>query len=427
MIQVMVVGSGGREHALAWKLAQSRQVSKVYVAPGNAGTQREPGVTNIPINAQEVDQLAEFAYQHSMALTVVGPENALASGIVDLFQRKGLAIIGPTRAAARLESSKVFSKDFMHRHRIPTAQYQSFVNTEAALDYLNDCCLPIVIKADGLAAGKGVLVVHERSAALAAARKMMLGEVFGGAGRSIVIEECLEGKEASFICLTDGVSVLPLASSQDHKARDDGGRGPNTGGMGAFSPAVIIDDAMQAVVMQSVVEPCIRGMRAEGNPFSGFLYAGLMIGNDGKPRVLEFNCRLGDPEAQVILFRMRSDLAALLMNLTEGRLGNAKVDWDTRTALNVVMASSGYPDCYRGGHVISGLEQMELDTVKVFHAGTSLQNGRIINSGGRVLGVTALAATTAKARSLAYDNCAKINWEGAFYRTDIGARHQAPV
>ncbi len=426
MMKVLVVGSGGREHALAWKMAQSSQVSKVYVAPGNAGIQREYQVENVAIAAQDIEQLAEFAHRHQIGLTVVGPEDALAAGIVDRFQQRRLVIIGPTRAAARLESSKIFSKDFMSRYCIPTAQYQLFNEIADALDYLSRCRFPIVVKADGLAAGKGVLIAHNPSTAAAAIREMLSGESFGDAGKNIVVEEFLEGEEASFICLTDGNTVLPLASSQDHKARDDGDQGPNTGGMGAYSPAPIIDEAIQTTVMNCVIKPCIRGMREEGSPFAGFLYAGLMIGYDGKPRVLEFNCRLGDPETQAIIFRLKSDLVKLLMSLSDGSFSNAAIEWDARTALNVVMASRGYPGDYSKAHAISGLERLDSDTVKVFHAGTKLRNdGRIVNSGGRVLCVTALADTLSDARNLAYRNCSKINWEGAFYRYDIGARNQA--
>ena len=421
-MKVLVVGSGGREHALVWKIAQSEQVSLVYVAPGNAGTYQEEKVENIDIGADDINQLVDFALNHSVELTVIGPEVPLAAGIVDQFQSRELSVIGPTRSAAMLESSKQFSKDFMRRHNIPTAAYRSFSDKRLALDYLGSCNLPVVIKADGLAAGKGVLIADSKDAAVQAVESMMSGEQFGEAGRCVVIEEFLDGEELSFICLVDGEYALPLATSRDHKTRDEGGLGPNTGGMGAYSPVSVTDD-LEQMIIQRVIAPVVAGMKAEGRPLHGFLYAGLMIDSDGQPRVLEFNCRLGDPEAQPLLMRLRSDITVLFQQLLNVCLSQVKLEWDERVALGVVLASGGYPDSYQKGHTVNGLEGIESEDVKVFHAATGVNNGSIVTTGGRVLCVTALGSTIAAAQTTAYHYCEKISWPGMFYRKDIGSKN----
>lgn len=421
-MNVLVVGGGGREHALAWKLAQSSKVERVYVAPGNAGTAREAKVENVAIDAGDVPLLAEFARSADIGLTVVGPEAPLVQGVADRFAEQGLRCFGPTRSAARLEGSKEFAKDFLARHGIPTADYRTFTTFNEARAYLDNAALPIVVKADGLAAGKGVTVARSREDALEAARDCLEEERFGEAGRRVVIEECLEGEEASFICMVAGRQVLPLASSQDHKARDDGDQGPNTGGMGAYSPAPVVDDAMHRRIMREVIEPTVQGLGTEGIAYLGFLYAGLMISADGAPRVLEFNCRFGDPETQPIIMRLDTDLLGLCEAAVDGRLDAMTVAWRPEAALGVVMAAGGYPLDYEKGHAIDGLDAVHAEEVKVFHAGTRDRDGRIVTDGGRVLCVTALGETVRAAQSRAYEAVEKIHWQGCYFRRDIGAR-----
>ena len=421
-MQVLIVGSGGREHALAWKAAQSSAVAKVYVAPGNAGTAHEPKLENVAIPATAIDELIAFAQTHDIGLTIVGPEAPLVAGIVDAFQNAGLRCFGPTRAAARLEGSKAFCKDFLARHNIPTAAYGNFTDTDAAIAYIEQQGAPLVVKADGLAAGKGVIVAHTGKEAITAVRDMLKGNVFGDAGHRVVIEEFLTGEEASFIVMVDGRHVLPMASSQDHKARDDGDRGPNTGGMGAYSPAPVVTPQIHQRIMDEVILPTVTGMAADGHPYTGFLYAGLMISADGTPKVLEFNCRFGDPETQPIILRLRSDLVALCEAALDRRLHDVTALWDDRAALGVVLAAGGYPGDYDKGHVISGLPEQELTDAKVFHAGTAEQAGRIVTAGGRVLCATALGDTVAIAQHRAYALARRISWDGMFYRNDIGRR-----
>jgi phosphoribosylamine--glycine ligase len=417
-MNVLVIGGGGREHALAWKLAQSPRVAKVFVAPGNAGTAHEPGLANVALPSTEA--LLAFAREHA-ALTVVGPEAPLAAGVVDAFRAAGLPIFGPTRAAARLESSKDFAKAFMARHGIPTARYATFTDAAAAHRYVDEAGAPIVIKADGLAGGKGVVVATTAEAAHAAVDAMLVGHALGEAGARIVVEEFLAGEEASFIVMVDGRHVLPLASSQDHKRLRTGDEGPNTGGMGAYSPAAVVTPALHARIMREVIVPAVAGMAAEGNPYTGFLYAGVMIDAAGNPKVLEFNCRLGDPETQPIVVRLKSDLVDLLLRATSGTLDAAEAEWDRRAALGVVLAAAGYPEDPRRGDAISGLDAA-LPDVKVFHAGTGLQNGRIVVTGGRVLCVTALGDSLKQAQRAAYAAIAGIHFDGMQYRTDIGHR-----
>ena len=421
-MNVLVIGGGGREHALAWKLAQSPRVDRVYVAPGNAGTALEPGVENLAIAATELDRLAEFAAGHEIAFTLVGPEVPLVAGLVDRFEARGLPVFGPTRAAAQLEGSKQFAKEFMARHGIPTAAYAAFTEVEPALAHVRERGAPIVVKADGLAAGKGVVVATTLAEAEAAVRDMLAGGAFGSAGQRVVIEECLVGEEASFIVLADGEQVLAMASSQDHKRVGDGDTGPNTGGMGAYSPAPVVTAAVHDRVMAEVIRPTLRGMAAEGRRYRGFLYAGLMIAADGAPRVIEYNCRFGDPETQPILLRLRSDLVDLIEAALTGRLGDMTADWDPRPALGVVMAAEGYPGECRSGDAIDGLAADADPALKVFHAGTRLQDGRAVTSGGRVLCVTALGDSVAAAADRAYAAARHIHWPGAFYRHDIGHR-----
>ena len=418
---VLVIGSGGREHALAWKLAQSPQVARVLVAPGNAGTASEPKVENVAIDPLEFDRLVELARQQQVRCTVVGPEVPLVAGIVDRFQAEGLACFGPTRAMAQLEGSKRFAKDFLARHHIPTAAYQSFTEVAPALAYIDACGAPIVVKADGLAAGKGVIVAQSVDEAKAAVQEMLAGNAFGDAGHRVVIEEFLTGEEASFIVMADGRHVIALATSQDHKARDDGDLGPNTGGMGAYSPAPVITPALHQRIMAQVIQPTLAGMAAEGHPYHGFLYAGLMIDAAGEPRVLEFNCRFGDPETQPILLRLQSDLFELISAALDERLDGCECRWDPRPALGVVMAAGGYPGEYATGDPIEGLAQ-PLPDCKVFHAGTRLDDGQVVTAGGRVLCVTALGDSVAAAQALAYRNVAQIQWRGAYCRRDIGYR-----
>lgn len=421
-MKVLVVGGGGREHALAWKAAQSELVDEVLVAPGNAGTAAEPGLRNVSLDAGDIDGLVALALQEDVGLTIVGPEQPLVDGLVDRFEAEGLACFGPQAAAAQLEGSKAFTKAFLERHHIATAAYAHFTNTDEALAWLADKPMPIVIKADGLAAGKGVIIAQDQKEAEATVRDMLDDSAFGEAGAEIVIEEFLAGEEASFIAMVDGTDVLPLASSQDHKARDDGDRGPNTGGMGAYSPAPVVTAAMHDRIMREVIEPTVQGLAADGIRYRGFLYAGVMIDAEGTPKVLEFNCRFGDPETQPILFRLKSDLAALCLAACEGRLAEQTLDWDSRTSIGVVMASGGYPDAYEKGLEISGLDAVDSDSLKVFHAGTRLDGDAVLTSGGRVLCVTALGDSIQSARDLAYSGVEKISWPGAFYRRDIAHR-----
>jgi phosphoribosylamine--glycine ligase len=422
-MKILIVGGGGREHALAWKTAQSQAVEKVYVAPGNAGTAQEPGVENIPIDSEDIPGLLDFASRHEIDLTLPGPEAPLVKGIVDKFLAHGLAIFGPSKLAARLEGSKAFSKDFLVRHRIPTGSYAKFDEPQEAIAYVRSQGAPIVVKADGLAAGKGVVLAQSEDEAIASIKSMLTDNAFGEAGKRIVIEEFLRGEEVSFICMVDGKHILPMATSQDHKARDNGDTGPNTGGMGAYSPAPIVSDAMNERIMAQVIEPTVKGMRIDGNPYVGFLYAGLMITADGTPKVLEFNCRLGDPETQPILLRLRSDLASLCQAALHGRLNSVSADWDPRAALGVVMASGGYPGNYEKGKAIHGLAQIDSEYTKVFHAGTAIRDDEtIINNGGRVLCVTSMGKTVSVAQQRAYAQADKIHWQDAYYRTDIGYR-----
>jgi phosphoribosylamine--glycine ligase len=421
-MKILVIGSGGREHALAWKLAQSPRVERVYVAPGNAGTAREAKCENVDIQATDVPALFAFARDHAIDLTVVGPEAPLAVGVVDTFRDGNLRIFGPTREAAQLESSKAFAKDFLARHRIPTAEYRVFTELAPALDYIHDHSAPIVIKADGLAAGKGVVVAMTQAEAIDAVRDMLGGQ-FGQAGARVVIEEYLDGEEASFICMVDGQNILPMATSQDHKRRDDGDKGPNTGGMGAYSPAPVVTPEIEARIMREIMEPTVRGMALDGLPYTGFLYAGIMIDNSGAPKVLEFNCRFGDPETQPIMMRLHSDLVELLEAGIDGRLDQVGAAWDPRVALGVVMAAGGYPGEIRTGDAIDGLDTPQPEYVKVFHAGTRLDGaGRVVTAGGRVLCVTALGETVHEAQQRAYAAVDTIRFEGGFCRRDIGWR-----
>ncbi|MGW8367951.1 MAG: phosphoribosylamine--glycine ligase [Gammaproteobacteria bacterium] len=421
-MKVLIIGGGGREHALAWKAAQSSLVDEVLIAPGNAGTAREVHVRNVPVAATDIEGLVDLARSESIALTIVGPEQPLVDGVVDRFEAAGLTCFGPRAEAARLEGSKAFTKAFLERHHIATASYGHFTESAAALDYLQTQRFPIVIKADGLAAGKGVIIAATQSEAEDAVRQILDDAAFGSAGAEIVIEEFLVGEEASFIALVDGTDILPLASSQDHKARDDGDRGPNTGGMGAYSPAPVVTPAMHDKIMREIMQPTVEGLAADGIRYRGFLYAGIMIGVDGEPRVLEFNCRFGDPETQPILFRLRSDLVALCLAACQGHLAEQSVEWDPRPAVGVVMASGGYPGSYQKGLAISGLDGLDSDTFKVFHAGTRLEGGRVLTDGGRVLCAVALADDIKSARDKAYANIARISWSGAFYRSDIAHR-----
>ncbi len=421
-MKVLVVGGGGREHALAWKAAQSQQVECVYVAPGNAGTEREPNLTNVAISAEDIEGLLNFAKSEGVELTIVGPEAPLVAGIVDRFSEEGLAAFGPTAKAAQLEGSKAFSKDFLQRHNIPTADYQNFTEVEAAKAYVAEKGVPIVIKADGLAAGKGVIIAESQEQADAAIDDMLAGNRFGDAGHRVVIEEFLRGEEASFIVMVDGEHAVPFASSQDHKARDNGDKGPNTGGMGAYSPAPVVSPSIHKWVMQHVIKPTVDGMAAEGAPYKGFLYAGLMIAEDGTAKVLEYNCRFGDPETQPIMMRLKSDLVELCQQAIDGKLTQAPIDFDERAAVGVVMAAGGYPESYNKGDVIRGLPEQASENQKVFHAGTKMDDGNVVTSGGRVLCCTALGKTVTEAQQLAYQLVDKINWNDAYYRTDIAHR-----
>lgn len=421
-MKVLIVGSGGREHALAWKVAQSEKVTQVFVAPGNAGTAQENKVSNVAIGAEDLSGLISFAEKEKINLTIIGPENALVAGIVDEFNRAGLACFGPSKAAAVLEGSKSFSKDFLQRHHIPTAEYQVFTDADAAKKYVQEKGAPIVIKADGLAAGKGVIIATSVGEAIIAIEDMLGANKFGEAGHRVVIEEFMQGEEASFIVMSDGKNILPLASSQDHKARDDGDKGPNTGGMGAYSPAPVVTMALHDRIMREVIEPTVKGMADEGREFVGFLYAGVMVTADGTPKVLEFNCRFGDPETQPIMMRLRSDLLELCQAALDGKLDEVQVAWDERVALGVVLAAAGYPDSPEKGDVVSGLDAEFPQETKVFHAGTARQEDHVVTAGGRVLCVTALGETVSEAQRLAYQAVAKINWKGMYCRKDIGYR-----
>ena len=421
-MNVLIIGSGGREHALAWKVAQSPQVETVFVAPGNAGTATEPGVENIAIDVMDFTALADFAAANAVGLTIVGPEAPLVGGVVDYFEARRLRCFGPRRGAAQLEGSKAFTKDFLARHGIPTGAYRNFTELQPALAYLRERGAPIVVKADGLAAGKGVIVALTLDEAEAAVTDMLSGNAFGEAGCRVVIEEFLEGEEASFIVMVDGSNVLPMATSQDHKRIGEGDTGPNTGGMGAYSPAPVVDDAVFERIMAEVILPTVRGMAAEGNAYTGFLYAGLMISPAGEPKVIEYNCRFGDPETQPIMVRLRSDLVALCDSALDGQLDRARAEWDPRCAIGVVLAAAGYPGDYPRGTPIHGLDAAQADNIKVFHAGTANAGGKIVTSGGRVLCVTALGDTIAAAQADCYRAVDKIRWEGMTLRRDIGWR-----
>lgn len=422
-MKVLIIGNGGREHALAWKVAQSAKVSQVFVAPGNAGSATEAGVQNVDIQATDVPGLVKFAQDNQIALTIVGPEAPLVIGVVDAFQTAGLKCFGPSKGAAQLEGSKAFSKNFLARHNIPTAEYQVFTEVEPALAYIAAKGTPIVIKADGLAAGKGVILAQTNAEAEDAVRDMLAGNKFGNAGSRVVIEEFLYGEEASFIVMADGKNVLAMATSQDHKARDNGDQGPNTGGMGAYSPAPVVTRDIHNRIMNEVIYPTINGMAADGLPYTGFLYAGVMVQADGTPKVLEFNCRFGDPETQPIMMRLQSDLSELCLAALDKKLDQVKAQWDTRAALGVVLAAGGYPDDYAKGDVISGLDQVNAPDLKVFHAGTALNaNNQVVTNGGRVLCVTALGENVSAAQKRAYEGVAKISWNGCFSRSDIGYR-----
>ena len=419
-MKILIVGSGGREHALAWKVKQSPKVEKVFVAPGNAGTALETGVENVAIAVTDILGLLSFAKQEQVGLTIVGPEIPLTMGIVDSFQQAGLLCFGPLAEAAQLEGSKSFCKDFMVRHNIPTAKYQSFTDQQQAIAYIKTHGAPIVVKADGLAAGKGVVVAQTEQEAIAAVKDMLSGNVFGAAGSRVVVEEFLLGEEASFIVIADGKHALAMATSQDHKARDDDDKGPNTGGMGAYSPAPIVTPEIHQRVMQEIISPTLAGMAADGHAYTGFLYAGLMISPDGAIKVLEYNCRFGDPETQPIMMRLKSDLVELCLAGLAGKLDQTSSEWDDRAALGVVMAAGGYPDIYQKGAVIIGLPEQETEGIKVFHAGTQTQGDNIVTAGGRVLCACALGDTIQEAQAKAYRLANSMHWDNVYYRTDIG-------
>jgi phosphoribosylamine--glycine ligase len=421
-MNILVIGSGGREHALAWKAAQADSVSTVYVAPGNAGTTLEPKLENIDIAVDNFEALADFAKTNDVELTIVGPEQPLVDGIVDYFAERGLRAFGPSKGAAQLEGSKAFTKDFLARHNIPTAEYQNFTDIEPALAYLREKGAPIVVKADGLAAGKGVIVAMTLEEAEAAVRDMLAGNAFGEAGHRVVIEEFLDGEEASFIVMVDGKNVLPMATSQDHKARDNGDKGPNTGGMGAYSPAPVVTPDIHNRIMSEVILPTVQGMASEGNNYTGFLYAGLMIMADGTPKVIEYNCRFGDPETQPIMMRLQSDLVALCNAALDKKLDNVSAEWDSRAALGVVLAAGGYPASYNKGDVISGLPETDAANAKVFHAGTKTIDGNVTTNGGRVLCAVGLGDSVTEAQQAAYALTRQITWDNVYYRTDIGYR-----
>ena len=421
-MNVLVVGSGGREHALAWKAAQSAGVETVFVAPGNAGTATEKNLQNVAINVGDFAALADFAEANAVGLTIVGPEQPLVDGIVDYFVQRGLAIFGPSKGASQLEGSKAFTKDFLQRHNIPTADYQNFTDIDQALAYLQKVGAPIVIKADGLAAGKGVIVAMTLEEAEEAVRDMLAGNAFGEAGHRVVIEEFLDGEEASFIVMVDGKNVLPMATSQDHKRVGDGDTGLNTGGMGAYSPAPVVDETVFQRVMDEVINPTVEGMASEGNDYTGFLYAGLMIMADGTPKVIEYNCRFGDPETQPIMLRLKSDLVAHCQAALNGTLDSEQADWESRPSVGIVLAAGGYPGSYAKGEVIQGLSSEQGADAKVFHAGTALSDGQVVTSGGRVLCATALGETVADAQQAAYRLADTIHFKDVYKRTDIAWR-----
>ena len=421
-MKVLVVGGGGREHALAWKLSQSTKATQIFVAPGNAGTACEPKTKNVDIDAEDIASLLAFAKQQKIDLTLVGPEAPLVAGIVDQFNRERLPIFGPTAATAQLEGSKAFAKQFMQQHNIPTGDYAVFTNLEDASTYISSKSVPIVIKADGLAAGKGVTIAQTQQHALECAEQMLSGTSFGLAGQRIVVEEFIQGEEASFICMVDGEHVLPMATSQDHKARDEGDVGPNTGGMGAYSPAPIVNETMHQRILNEIIYPTVNGFAKQGTPYIGFLYAGLMIDAQSNPYVLEFNCRFGDPETQPIMMRMQSDLAELCLAALAKQLNQHKIQWDSRSALGVVLAAGGYPEHYEKGEVIQGLPQQQHNTQKIFHAGTKLHDSQVLTNGGRVLCATALGNNIQDAQSQAYELVQQISWPKMFYRSDIGYR-----
>jgi phosphoribosylamine--glycine ligase len=421
-MNVLVIGSGGREHALAWKAAQSKGVDTVYVAPGNAGTAQEARLENVAIDSMDFLALADFAEQNNVGLTIVGPETPLVEGVVDFFQARGLRCFGPSKGAAQLEGSKAFTKDFLARHNIPTGSYGNFTELEPALAYLREQGAPIVVKADGLAAGKGVIVAETLAQAEAAVTDMLAGNAFGEAGCRVVIEEFLPGEEASFIVIVDGVHVLAMATSQDHKRIGEGDTGPNTGGMGAYSPAPVVDAAVHQRIMEQVILPTVAGMAAEGNDYTGFLYAGLMIDTAGQPRVIEYNCRFGDPETQPIMMRLQSDLVGLCNSALDGALDQADAQWDERCAIGVVLAAGGYPGDYATGTPIHGLDAAHTDAIKIFHAGTARAEDEIVTSGGRVMCVTALGDDIAIAQQACYQAADKISWDGMTLRRDIGWR-----
>lgn len=421
-MNILIIGGGGREHALAWKAAQSQQVETVYLAPGNAGTALDDKLKNVDIDVLDFAALAEFAKTEEVALTIVGPEVPLVEGVVDYFTERDLACFGPTKGAAQLEGSKAFTKDFLERHKIPTGAYQNFTEVEPALAYLREKGAPIVVKADGLAAGKGVIVAETLEQAEAAVRDMLSGNAFGDAGCRVVIEEFLSGEEASFIVMVDGENVLPMATSQDHKRAGDGDTGPNTGGMGAYSPAPVVTDAVHQRIMDEVIYPTVKGMAAEGNRYTGFLYAGLMIDASGAPKVIEYNCRFGDPETQPIMLRLQSDLVSLCLAALDGELDKATVEWDQRASVGVVLAAGGYPASYPKGDAISGLPTTETAGEKVFHAGTARNGDDIVTNGGRVLCATALGDSVKEAQERAYKLAEKITWNGVNYRSDIAYR-----
>jgi phosphoribosylamine--glycine ligase len=422
MMKILVIGSGGREHALAWKCAQSDDVNAVVVAPGNAGTALEAKCRNAAVSADDIEALVQLAQDEDITLTIVGPEAPLVAGIVDRFDELNLPCFGPSAAASQLEGSKAFTKDFLARHNIPTADYQNFVELEPALVYIRKQGAPIVIKADGLAAGKGVIVAMTLEEAEAAATDMLAGNKFGAAGARIVVEEFLDGEEASFIVISDGTTILPMATSQDHKARDEGDIGPNTGGMGAYSPAPVVTPEIEKRIMDEVVRPTLAGMKSDGANYLGFLYAGLMVMADGTPKVIEFNCRMGDPETQPIMMRLKSDLVAICGATLNGTLAEQTAEWDSRASLGVVLAAGGYPESYAKGKAISGLDKVSGETQKVFHAGTAVDGNDVVTSGGRVLCVVGLGDTVASAAGCAYEAADQIQWEDVYLRRDIGHR-----
>lgn len=421
-MKVLIIGNGGREHALAWKAAQSQLVSEVFVAPGNPGTASEDKIKNVNIGVTDVDALVSFAKENNVDLTIVGPEAPLVIGVVDAFQAADLRIFGPSKNAAQLEGSKSFTKDFLARHNIPTAKYEVFTETDKALEYLDKVGAPIVIKADGLAAGKGVIVAMNLDEAKDAVKDMLSGNAFGDAGSRVVIEDFLSGEEASFIVMVDGENVVPMATSQDHKRVGDKDTGPNTGGMGAYSPAPVVTQDVFDKVMEQIIYPTVNGMKAEGNKYVGFLYAGLMIDAQGNPKVIEYNCRFGDPETQPIMMRMQSDLVDLCNKAVDGKLKGEIAKYDDRAAVGVVLAAKNYPSTPQKGDVISGLDYNFPSDTKIFQAGTSLKDGNVVTSGGRVLCATALGNTVLEAQQKAYEAIKHINWDGMFYRTDIAYR-----